>query len=200
MSRLVNGRDPHSPSRPSRVSAVLFDRDGTLVVDVPYNGDPARVTLMDGARDAVARLRAAGISVAVVTNQSGVARGLLTTAQIVAVHRRIEELVGRLDGCFVCVHGPDDGCTCRKPKPGLVLAACASLGVQPRDTVVIGDIGADVEAAIAAGARAILVPNEVTRPEEIDEAEMCAAVAPSLRAAVQMIIGDDDSIYGEDFA
>ena len=78
--------------------AVLFDRDGTLVADVPYNGDPGRVVVMPGAREAVERVRAAGVATAVVSNQSGVGRGLLRVEQVEAVNRRVEELLGRVCG------------------------------------------------------------------------------------------------------
>ena len=139
-------------------AAVLFDRDGTLIADVPYNGDPARVAPMPGARAALTRLRAAGVPVGVVSNQSGVARGLLTEADVAAVNCRMEELLGPLGPIEVCPHDSDDGCGCRKPAPGLVFRAARRLGVDPRQCVVIGDIGADVEAAHAAGARGILVP------------------------------------------
>jgi histidinol-phosphate phosphatase family protein len=164
---------------------VLLDRDGTIVEDVPYNADPARVVPVPGAAAALARLRAAGIPLALVSNQSGVARGLMTLAQVDAVNRRVEELVGPLGPWMVCPHGPDDGCRCRKPAPGLVLAAAAALGVAPSDCVVIGDIGADVGAARAAGARAILVPTPATRPEEVADAP---EVADTLEAAVDRLI------------
>src|SRR5215217_7564420 len=131
---------------------VLFDRDGTLVHDVPYNGDPDRVRPVDGAREALDRLRARGVRVGVVSNQSGVARGLITPEQVDACMARLAELLGPFDTVQVCPHGPDDGCTCRKPAPGMVKAACAELDVEPGRCVVIGDIGADVEAAAAAGA------------------------------------------------
>jgi histidinol-phosphate phosphatase family protein len=172
---------------PRRPRAVLLDRDGTLVVDVPYNGDPARVEAMPGAREAVARLRAAGIELAVVSNQSGVARGLLTAADVAAVNRRIEDVLGPLGPWFVCPHGPDDGCGCRKPAPGMVLAAAAALRVRPADCVLIGDTAADIEAARAAGARAVLVPNAVTRAEEIARAP---EVATDLCSAVARVLGD----------
>ena len=100
---------------------------------------------------------------ALVSNQSGIARGLLTRAQVDAVNARLEELVGPLGPVFVCEHGPDDGCDCRKPAPGMVLAAADALGVDPADCALVGDIGADVGAAAAAGARAVLVPTPVTR-------------------------------------
>ncbi|MGW0191388.1 D-glycero-alpha-D-manno-heptose-1,7-bisphosphate 7-phosphatase [Streptomyces sp. NPDC003362] len=170
-------------------AAVLFDRDGTLVVDVPYNGDPARVEPMPTAREAVDAVRAAGIPVGVVSNQSGVARGLLTRPQVEAVQRRVEELLGPFDVWAVCPHGPDDGCGCRKPAPGLVLAACARLGVDPARSVVIGDIGADLTAARAAGARAVLVPTPVTRPEETALADETAETAVDLLGAVRLVLG-----------
>jgi histidinol-phosphate phosphatase family protein len=164
--------------------AVLFDRDGTLVVDVPYNGDPARVRPVPQAGPALARLRAAGIPTAVVTNQSGIARGLLTRADADACHARLAELVGPLGPVLVCEHGPDDGCSCRKPAPGLVLQAAAALRVAPADCAVVGDIGADVGAALAAGARPVLVPTPVTRPEEVAAAPH---VADDLLAALDLL-------------
>jgi histidinol-phosphate phosphatase family protein len=166
--------------------AVLFDRDGTLVADVPYNGDPGRVVVMPGAREAVERVRAAGVATAVVSNQSGVGRGLLRVEQVEAVNRRVEELLGPLGPWMVCLHGPGDGCRCRKPGPGLIEAAAGALGVEPGECVVIGDIGADVEAARAAGARAVLVPTGVTRAEEVAAAP---EVAADLLAAVELVLG-----------
>jgi D-glycero-D-manno-heptose 1,7-bisphosphate phosphatase len=167
------------------VDAVLFDRDGTLVHDVPYNGDPALVRPVDGARRALDRLRAAGLRIGLVTNQSGVARGLLTADDVRAVHDELQRLVGRFDAVSVCMHGPDDGCCCRKPAPGLVLDAARALDVRPHEVVVIGDIGADVGSAAAAGARAILVPTPATRAEEIAAAPL---VAPHLEAAVDLVL------------
>jgi histidinol-phosphate phosphatase family protein len=150
-----------------RVDAVLFDRDGTLVVDVPYNADPRRVRPVPGARQAVQRVRDAGLRVAVISNQSGVARGLLHERDVRAVNARVDELVGPFDAFLVCPHGPDEGCSCRKPAPGLVHDAAAQLGVEPERCAVIGDIGADVEAARRAGALGVLVPTPVTRAEEV---------------------------------
>jgi len=167
-------------------AAVLFDRDGTLVRDVPYNGDPARVDPVPGARAALDRLRAAGVAVGVVTNQSGVARGLLSADQVDAVNRRVDELLGPFATWAVCPHGPHDGCGCRKPAPGLVREAARRLRVDVARCAVVGDIGADVEAARAAGARGVLVPTDVTRPEEVSAAP---EVAPTLAAAVDRLLG-----------
>ncbi|MGH1561698.1 HAD-IIIA family hydrolase [Mumia sp. DW29H23] len=170
---------------PSHRWLVLLDRDGTLVRDVPYNGDPEKVEPVDGAEEAVARLRGAGAYVGVVTNQSGVGRGFLERAQVDAVNSRVEELLGPFDVVKMCPHAPEDGCTCRKPAPRMVLEACAELDVPPERCVVIGDIGADVDAARAAGARGILVPNDATRPEEVAAAPF---VRPDLRSAVEAVI------------
>lgn len=156
-------------------AAALLDRDGTLIEDVPYNGDPSRVWPVPGAREALDRLRAAGMRLVVVSNQSGVARRLLTDEQVRRVNARVEELLGPFDGWHHCPHGPDDGCDCRKPAPGMVLAAARALGVPPRRCVMVGDIGADVDAGIGAGAAAILVPTQVTRAEEVAAAPVVVA-------------------------
>ncbi|MFD8228018.1 D-glycero-alpha-D-manno-heptose-1,7-bisphosphate 7-phosphatase [Streptomyces massasporeus] len=169
----------------SPVKAVLFDRDGTLVEDVPYNADPDRVRPVEGAREALALLRARGIRTGVVTNQSGVARGLLTEADVRRVNHRVDELLGPFDVFALCPHGPDEGCGCRKPQPGMVLWAAGRICTRPADLVVIGDIGADVEAARRAGARGILVPTAQTRPEETAHADH---VAPDLLTAVRAVL------------
>lgn len=171
-------------SRPAP-AAVLFDRDDTLVQDVPYNADPAAVRPVPGARAALDRLRALGVGVGVVTNQSGVARGLISPTALERVNARVEELLGPFGSWQVCVHGEDDGCGCRKPAPGMVRAAAAELGVPVRRCVLVGDTGADVDAAAAAGARGILVPTARTRPEEIRDAR---EVAPDLTVAVELAL------------
>ena len=168
------------------VRAVLFDRDGTLVFDVPYNSDPELVRPIPGAADVLSRLRAEGVPTGVLTNQSGIARGLLDRSQVDAVNARVEELLGPFDLWEICPHGPDDGCPCRKPAPGMLLSAAERLGLAPEELGFIGDIGADVDAARAAGARGVLVPTPVTRAEEVEAAEL---VAGSLAEAVALLRG-----------
>jgi HAD superfamily hydrolase (TIGR01662 family) len=168
------------------VRAVLFDRDGTLIRDVPYNGDPGLVEPVPGAAAAVRAVRRHGLAVAMITNQSGIARGLLGQADAEAVNARVSQLLGPFDAVRLCPHGESEECGCRKPAPGMVLAAAAELGVAPRECVVVGDIGADVAAARAAGARGVLVPTPQTSPAELAGVR----VAGDLAEAVRMITGE----------
>jgi len=168
---------------------VLFDRDGTLVEDVPYNGDPELVRPVPGARRALDRLRRAGIRVGMVTNQSGVGTGRITPAQLASVQTKVSDTLGPFDVVQVCPHGPEDGCSCRKPRPGLVLAACEQVGVAPARTVVVGDIETDLLAARAAGAAALLVPTSQTRAPEVSRAHRRGLVAADLADAADRLLG-----------
>jgi len=178
-------RTRRAPAWRPPLRGVLFDRDGTLVTDVPYNGDPAAVELVPGAAAAVARVRAAGLAVGMITNQSALARGLATRRQVDEVNARVEQLVGPLDTVQVCPHDERDGCECRKPAPGMVLAAAAALGVAPYELAVVGDISTDVEAALAAGAIGVLVPTPQTDSADVTAA---AASAETLGDAVQLLL------------
>ena len=173
-------------SETAKLRAVLFDRDGTLVVDVPYNGDPGRVRPMAGAKAVLDSLRAKGIATGVISNQSGIARGLITAEDVARVNARVEELLGPFDVWEVCPHAEQDGCACRKPAPGMIHSACRKLGIDESEAALIGDIGADVGAAEAAGATGVLVPTPVTRAEEVAAARL---VASDLATAVGMLQG-----------
>lgn len=165
--------------------AVLLDRDGTLIEDVPYNGDPDKVRPVPGAREALDRLRAAGLRLGVVSNQSGLARRFFDETDLARVNARVEELLGPFDTWRVCPHDSGGGCGCRKPAPGLVCSAAHDLDTTPERCVVIGDIGGDVTAALAAGASPVLVPTPATRPEEVAEAP---TVADTLTGAVELVL------------
>jgi HAD superfamily hydrolase (TIGR01662 family) len=168
-----------------RLRGVLLDRDGTLIHDVPYNGDPALVEPIDGAREAVDNLRREGLKVGVISNQSGIGRGLITREQLRAVNARVEEILKPFDAWFICPHVPEDGCACRKPQPGMVLESARQWGMDCGALAVVGDIGADVDAAVAAGARGLLVPNAATRKAEVLRSP---EVAPDLAAAVALLL------------
>lgn len=169
---------------PSAPRAVLFDRDGTLVVDVPYNGDPKLVQVMPTARRVLDGLRAWGVRTGVVTNQSAIGRGLITVTQARSVNAEIERQLGDFDVWEICPHREDEGCACRKPRPGMLLAAAARLGLASNEVAMVGDIGADVEAARAAGVRSVLVPTSATRAAEIEAAD---AVADDLDGAMRIL-------------
>jgi histidinol-phosphate phosphatase family protein len=189
LRRTLQSGGPQPDLRAVPPAAVLLDRDDTLIEDVPYNGDPAKVRPLSGARSALDRLRAAGCRLVVVSNQSGIGRGIVTEEQVRAVNARVAELLGPFEYMIFCPHAPGDGCGCRKPKPGMVERALALLDLPPSRAAMIGDIGGDVRAAAAAGVRGILVPTRKTRPEEI-------AAAPertvTLAEAVDRLIGADD--------
>jgi D-glycero-D-manno-heptose 1,7-bisphosphate phosphatase len=147
--------------------AVFLDRDGTLVEEVPYLHDPARVVLLGGV-EALARLAAAGYALVVVTNQAGVARGLYDEAAVDAVHRRLAELLAgagvRLDAVLHCPHHPEGTvpgyarrCRCRKPGPGMLEAAAGRLGLDLAASFLIGNHPTDVGAAVAAGVTPLYV-------------------------------------------
>jgi D-glycero-D-manno-heptose 1,7-bisphosphate phosphatase len=173
---------------------VLFlDKDGTLIEDLPYNVDPRRVRFAPGAREAVSRLGAAGIELAIVTNQSGIARGYFSEADLGRLAEHLGEEIGRLGGTlagfYACPHLAEgvveafaSECECRKPLPGLIRRAAAELGVDASASWFIGDTWMDVVAGQAAGCRAILVG-----PEWRDRSTHPAGVEPD--AAVPDLLG-----------
>ncbi|MGP4032134.1 D-glycero-alpha-D-manno-heptose-1,7-bisphosphate 7-phosphatase [Pseudarthrobacter sp. 1C304] len=173
------------PSDGPSLRAVLFDRDGTLIRDVPYNGDPGRVRPMPQARAVLKRLRFCGMATGVVSNQSGLGRGLLTYEQVGAVNARVEQLLGPFNVWEICPHSPEDGCRCRKPAPELISRACRRLGISPAEAAYVGDIGSDVEAARAAGVRGVMVPTPLTLPAEVEAAP---EVAADLRSAIDLLL------------
>lgn len=144
------------------LQALLLDRDGTLNVErADYVRTPAELVLLPGVLQAMARFATWRVPVLVVTNQSCVGRGLVTPEMLGAIHDRLREEVeaagGRIDAFFVCPHRPDEGCTCRKPAPGLLLQAAAAFGLDLRRCVLVGDSDADLLAADAAHCPAIFV-------------------------------------------
>lgn len=174
------------PSAGPPPRAVLFDRDGTLIHDVPYNGNPALVQPMPSAGEALHCLRARGIATGVLSNQSGIGRGILTFEQVAAVNVRVDYLLGPFDVWGICPHRPEYHCACRKPAPGLIRRACRQLRLAPAEVAYVGDIGSDVDAAHAAGARGVLVPTAETLCAEVETAP---EVVPDLWSAVQLLLG-----------
>lgn len=140
---------------------VFVDRDGTLNVDQVHAVDIARLELRPGAQDALRLWHAAGWRVVVITNQSGIARGKYTEADMHEFHRALEERLGSpIDAFYFCPHLPDAGCPCRKPKTGMLEAAIRELGIDPRRAFMVGDTAADMAAGSAVGARTVFVPSK----------------------------------------
>lgn len=142
-------------------AGVLCDRDGTLIDDVGYPAAGSPVRLVDGAAEALAALHAAGAVVCIVSNQSGVGRGLITTDDVAwvdaAVRRELAAHGVPVAGSYYCHHHPDDHCFCRKPAPGLLDGAVADLGLDRSRSVVVGDRVTDIAAASAAGIAGFLL-------------------------------------------
>lgn len=137
--------------------AVFIDKDGTLVENVPYNVDPARLVLTRGAADACRTLARQGYRLFVVSNQPGIALGKFTTADLEAVFEELELQLPSIDGFYFCPHGPGDRCECRKPACGMLERAAREHGLDLSGSWMVGDILDDVEAGRRAGCRAVLV-------------------------------------------
>lgn len=174
--------------------AVFLDRDGTLVEDPGYLHRPEDVRLLPGAADAVARLNTAGYLVVLVTNQSGIARGLYEEAAYEAVQRRLVELLAargaRIDGARHCPHHPDvtGPCACRKPGTLLYETAAEALGIDVGRSWLVGDKVSDVAAAPALGGRAVLVATGEGRRHADRARALGVFVAADLAAAVDRIL------------
>ena len=134
--------------------AVFLDRDGTLIVDAVYPKDPERVKLVPHVIEALLELQRRFLLV-IVSNQSGIGRGLITPEEARAVHERVMQVFDRegvrFADAYYCPHAPGEGCACRKPAPGMLLDAAAALGVELARSVMIGDRASDVAAGRAAG-------------------------------------------------
>jgi D-glycero-D-manno-heptose 1,7-bisphosphate phosphatase len=149
-------------------SAVFLDRDGVVIEDGHYLGDSSRIRLVPGSAEAIAALNQAGWLVVIVTNQSGVARGVFTIESVDEVHMQLSELLrgfgAKVDAYRFCPHHPEAlnpeyrlACDCRKPRPGMLLSAARELGVELESSWMIGDRTTDLEAGVAAGCRTVLV-------------------------------------------
>ncbi|MDH3643705.1 MAG: D-glycero-beta-D-manno-heptose 1,7-bisphosphate 7-phosphatase [Gammaproteobacteria bacterium] len=141
---------------------ILLDRDGVINFDSPdYIKSADEWRPIPGSLEAIATLRSHGAKVAVCTNQAGIARGRFSSADLAAIHAKLNSALAaldtRLDALTFCPHHPDDACDCRKPKPGMLLAMMREFAAEPAQTVFVGDSLRDLQAAHAAGCQAVLV-------------------------------------------
>ena len=180
-------REPIFTSSP----LALVDRDGTINVDPGYLRDPNTVALLNGAAEGLRRLTGLGYVLAIVTNQSGIARGLMTADDVAQVNARLVELLASegvpIAAVATCPHGPADACGCRKPQPGLAHEVARLTGRSLDGVIVIGDKASDVGLAKAIGARAILIaPRAASPPDFGQDGTAADLVAAAVIAAEWM--------------
>ena len=141
--------------------AVFLDRDGTINEEMGYINDLSRFQLLPEAASAIRLLNESQIPVVVVTNQSGAARGYFPASLVDEVHRHLHDLLAqagaRVDAIYTCLHGPEAGCSCRKPRPGLLLQAAQDLNLDLSRSYLVGDRYKDIDTAANAGVAGILV-------------------------------------------
>lgn len=172
--------------------AVFLDRDGTIIEERGFLSDPEQVRLLPGAGAAIRAINNEGWLAIIVSNQSGVGRGFFAADALRRVQQHVERALsdegGRIDDFLCCPHAPEDNCACRKPNPGLLLAASRSHGIAMKDSWVVGDKASDVEAGRRAGCRTCLVLTGYGS-KDVANAVLPDLVATDLLAAVYHILG-----------
>jgi D-glycero-D-manno-heptose 1,7-bisphosphate phosphatase len=187
--------------------AVFLDRDGVINENRDdYVKAWDEIRFLPGAFDAVRRLAPSPYRIVLVTNQSSVGRGILSRQQVEAINGRLvaelEARGGRVDAVYYCPHHPDDGCSCRKPQPGLLLRAASDLDLDLVRSFLVGDAASDVEAALAAGCRPILVLTGRGHEQRLlldRQRHAGVTVVQSLGEAVELILDEwsNDNNAGE---
>jgi len=154
----------------SEPRVIVLDRDGTMVIDRHYLDDPDGLEFEPNAAAGLRRMYERGHRLVVITNQSGIGRGLFSAERLAAIHARLETMVqqigAELAGIYFCPHTPEEGCACRKPGSELLLQAAADLGFDPADSVVIGDKMSDVEFGAWLGAMTVLISPQSDVPRQ----------------------------------
>jgi D-glycero-D-manno-heptose 1,7-bisphosphate phosphatase len=170
---------------------VLLDRDGTLIADPPDDRVDSleKVALFSDTIDALKLLAQSGFSAVIITNQAGIAEGRLTKAEFDSLHQKILQMLAPsgivILKTYMCPHGPEDNCVCRKPKPTLILRAAKEFAFDLQNTYMVGDREGDIAAGLAAGAKTVLVKT-ARIPVMSDNATYTAA---TLLDAVRYIVG-----------
>jgi D-glycero-D-manno-heptose 1,7-bisphosphate phosphatase len=175
-------------ARQERNKVVVLDRDGTIVVYRQYLADPDALQFAAGAEPGLRKMAGMGFRLVVITNQSGIARGLFSLSTLQQIHERLRQMLESIgapvDGIYVCPHGPADGCECRKPKLGLMRQACEELGFDMAESIVIGDKDSDVEFGRRAGALTLLIGSPESRSSSLASPDY---IVESLQQAAQII-------------
>jgi D,D-heptose 1,7-bisphosphate phosphatase len=184
-----------------KVEAIFLDRDGTINEEVGYLNSLAQLVLFPQAMEAIKLINDSGMKSIVVTNQSGVARGYFTATFVAEVHRQIQEILApyqaHLDAFYFCPHHPEgqgiyrQECSCRKPEPGMLLRAARDLGIDLGHSYLIGDTRKDMQAALKAGVKAVLVRTGYGREAEVERTDVAPNyVADDIHEAVKWIMKD----------
>lgn len=172
------------------IAAAFLDRDGVINHDHGYIGDAEDFALIDGVPDALRILRDLGFALVVVTNQSGIGRGYYTEADYRRVTDRMRALLAvegvALAAILHCPHAPDDGCSCRKPQPGMIVQAAAALDIDLARSVLFGDKASDLEAGRRAGVRSCFLVG--TDPQAAPGAD---GVGANLLSCVRLLLPRD---------
>lgn len=173
-------------------AAVFLDRDDTLIENIPYLGDPSQVRLIPGAAEAVQKLRLAGFPLFVVSNQSGVGRGLISKEQVQAVDRKMESLMGgtgTITGYYHCFAAPGDPYDeRRKPSPAMLQEASRDHNLDLSHSVMVGNRLCDIQAGLKAGCAAILLTLHVPAEEKDESTRMASFVAKDWNSVVEWIL------------
>lgn len=178
--------------KPTRGSGryVVLDRDGTLNVEKHYLSDPGELELMPGVAEGLKLLRSHGFRLVVISNQSGIGRGIVSRDVVEAIHARLRELLRRqgveLDGIYYCPHSPEQNCSCRKPNPAMIYQAAKDLDFNPGESFVVGDKRSDVEMGKQANAVTILVLTGHGKQQSMSESP--DFVAEDFREAAAIIV------------
>lgn len=172
--------------------AVFIDRDGTIARDVPYCSRPEDFELLPDVVAGIKLLNEQNFKVIVVTNQSGIARGYFTEEMLAKIHDKMcTELTkygAYVDAIYYCPHHPDDNCECRKPKPKMLLLAASDLDVDLKQSFVIGDSAMDIEMAMRAGCKSILIAEKNKEGESDKQLLHPDYVALNVNVATQLIL------------
>lgn len=191
--------------------AVFLDRDGTINTEEDFLSDPSKLRFEEGAVEGLRALSEAGFALVVVSNQSGVARGLFSEDDVKRVHKRLEEMLVardvRVEGFYYCPHYPDGSvpryairCDCRKPAPGLFLHAARDLGIDLGASYTVGDRARDLEAGRRAGTKSVLVRTGYGESalEEVQEMKLADFIAADLQEAARWIVNDSSGAKDAD--
>lgn len=179
--------------------AIFIDKDGTLIPDIPYNVDPEKISLQEGALEGLHQLQQEGYLLIIISNQSGVARGFFKEEALNAVQHKIEHLLAGkgvvLNGFYYCPHYPNAAvkefaieCDCRKPQPGMLLKAARELDIDLSQSWMIGDILNDVEAGKKAGCKTVLIDDGKEKEWLVNEARIPDYKAINIKEAAAQIL------------